>query len=81
MKVKLSALKGGAFRHGGLFYIVPLDSALKGEDCGVLSGQQNIVIGSLLFCSRQWRAISGVRIALPCGFGEIGKQAVPVATG
>jgi hypothetical protein len=32
--LKLSALKGGAFRHGSFFYIVPLDPAVKGGIAG-----------------------------------------------
>jgi hypothetical protein len=38
-KLKLSALKGGAFRHGGFLYIIPLHPAMKGGDYGVLSVQ------------------------------------------
>ena len=46
MKLKLIALMGGAFRHGGFLYDVgPLDPALKGGDCGVLSVRQNILAG------------------------------------
>jgi hypothetical protein len=88
VKLKLSALKGGAFLHGGFLNIVPpvvgsnrLDPALKGRDCGVLSVQQNILGGSLLFCSRRWQVTSGVRMGLHCGSKEIGKPATPMATG
>jgi hypothetical protein len=41
-ELKLSALKGRAFRHGGFLYIVPLDPALEGGDCGVLSVQRRL---------------------------------------
>jgi hypothetical protein len=40
-KVKLTAIKDGAFREGISFYIVPLNPALNGGAWGALAGQRD----------------------------------------